>query len=326
MSQARKRRATDLNSPGSQTRNQRPRSTPDSDAEVSDGDAPSNTDAMVRKMVRLALACEYARLPIRRPDISTKVLGEQGSRQFKLVFETAQKHLRSKFGMEMTELPAREKLTITQRRAAQKTEKPSSTNKSWVLTSTLPAKYRNMSILAPPKAPSTSTESAYTAIYTFLISVITLNGGSLAEHKLDRYLARMNADENTPFDRKDKVMARLRREGYLVRHEEKDGDENRVEYTVGPRGKIEVGTSGVAGLVREVYGRSEGDGNGTQAEREDRAEFEAKLRRSLGITEVYRPQEEEVEQEQRVDEGPRRSSRRAATNAAEESESEQDSD
>lgn len=71
---------------------------------------------MVKKMVRLALASEYSRLPIRRTDISTKVLGEQGTRQFKAVFEAAQKLLRSKFGMEMVELPAREKVTIGQRR------------------------------------------------------------------------------------------------------------------------------------------------------------------------------------------------------------------
>jgi hypothetical protein len=71
---------------------------------------------MVKKMVRFALSSEYSRLPIRRSDISTKVLGEQGSRDFKTVFEQAQRELRSKFGMEMTELPAREKATVAQRR------------------------------------------------------------------------------------------------------------------------------------------------------------------------------------------------------------------
>lgn len=62
---------------------------------------------MVKKMVRFAIASEYSRQPMRRKDISTKVLGEQGSRQFKTVFEQAQKVLRHRFGMEMTELPAK---------------------------------------------------------------------------------------------------------------------------------------------------------------------------------------------------------------------------
>lgn len=71
---------------------------------------------MVKKLVRLALSCEYSRLPIRRADVSAKVLGEQGSRQFKSVFEAAQKVLKTTFGMEMTELPGKEKVTIHQRR------------------------------------------------------------------------------------------------------------------------------------------------------------------------------------------------------------------
>lgn len=67
-------------------------------------------------MVRYALSCEYARQPIRRSDISTKVLGETGSRQFKVVFEGAQEELETKFGMRMIELPMREKTNLSQRR------------------------------------------------------------------------------------------------------------------------------------------------------------------------------------------------------------------
>jgi hypothetical protein len=69
----------------------------------------------VKKLVRLALACEYARIPIRRNDISQKVL-DPGSRQFKYVFDNAQKQLRERFGMEMVEQPSKEKVTISQKR------------------------------------------------------------------------------------------------------------------------------------------------------------------------------------------------------------------
>jgi len=71
---------------------------------------------MVKKLIRLALACEYTRRPIRRADISEKVLGNAGSRQFKPVFNQAQLHLRDVFGMEMMELPSKEKVTLQQRR------------------------------------------------------------------------------------------------------------------------------------------------------------------------------------------------------------------
>ncbi|KGO76806.1 MAGE protein [Penicillium italicum] len=314
-------------------------SAPDSD---DDGpSAPTSTDAMVKKMVRLAIASEYSRLPIRRTDISAKVLGEQGTRQFKLVFEQAQREMRQRFGMEMTELPAREKVTITQRRAAQKTEKPSSANKSWIVTSTLPLPYRSPDILIPTKAPSLYTESTYTGLYSFIIAVILLNGGSLAEQKLDRYLARTNADVATPVDRTDKLLQRLCKEGYIIKTREMDGGEEVIEYVLGPRGKIEVGTSGVAGLVRTVYGKEKGDHAGlTQLQKEDLEDFEGKLGRSLGIDPVTvrasgvdvasdvdgdaRVNRDAEEREAPRSSGPRRSSRRGPTQEEEEEEEEEE--
>ncbi|KAJ5834389.1 MAGE protein [Penicillium robsamsonii] len=285
----RKRRtnASETESTPSARRRRRQSEEPDSPATDSEDDgpsAPTSTDAMVKKMVRLAIASEYSRLPIRRNDISAKVLGEQGSRQFKSVFEQAQGILKQRFGMEMTELPAREKVTISQRRAAQKTEKPSSANKSWIVTSTLPLAYRSPDILIPTKAPSLYTESTYTGLYSFIIALIVLNGGTLAEQKLDRYLARTNAEVATPIDRTDKLLQRLCKEGYIIKTREMDGGEEVIEYVLGPRGKIEVGTGGVAGLVRTVYGKNQGDHeNLTQLQREDLEDFEAKLGRSLGI-------------------------------------------
>ncbi|PKX94641.1 MAGE domain-containing protein [Aspergillus novofumigatus IBT 16806] len=254
----------------------------DDDAGPDDARALSSEDVMVKKLVRLALASELSRQPIRRTDISTKVLGERGSRQFKMVFETAQKTLRETFGMQLAELPVKEKVTIQQRRAAQKVDRPSSTNKSWILTSTLPLAYRKPEILPPTRAP---LEGTYTGLYSFIIAVILLNGGSLPEQKLERYLKRTNADTYTPIDRTDRFLQRLCKEGYLIRNREMDGGEEIIEYMVGPRGKVEVGVQGVAGLVREVYGRQgavEGDDT-TPAERAQMEEFESRLARSLGI-------------------------------------------
>lgn len=221
--------------------------------------------------------------------------------------------------------------------AAQKVEKPTSTsNKSWILTTTLPPAYRTPEILPPTQAPSTATESTYTALYTFIIAVITLNGGSLGEQKLERYLARTNADTYTPIDRTDKFLNRLCKEGYLVRTKENDGGEEIVEYMVGPRGKVEVGSGGVAGLVREVYGRGGGLEDLTPAEREEREEFEARLKRSLGVTGPQGTQGSRAAKSQgntangEGSSGPRRASRRANGGDSEEEdedeEEEEDSD
>ncbi|KAI9036861.1 MAGE domain-containing protein [Aspergillus affinis] len=308
---ARRRRRTEIASPES-----------DDEEDEDDACAPSSTDVMVKKLVRLALASEYSRLPIRRTDISAKVLGEQGSRQFKTVFNEAQEALRTTFGMQLTELPGKEKVSIQQRRAAQKVERPSSTNKSWILTSTLPAAYRKPEVLPPTKAPM---EGIYTGIYSFIISLVLLNGGSLPEQKLDRYLRRTNAETYTPIDRTDRLLQRLCKEGYLLRVREMDGGEEVIEYMVGPRGKMEVGVQGAAGLVRQVYGRPDPEEEDiTPAERARTEEFELRLARSLGLRQPSRRVDED-----RADEAntPQRGqTQRQSQRQAAESEEEEDSD
>lgn len=143
--------------------------------------------------------------------------------------------------------------------------------------STLPPSFRTPKILPPSKAPTSFLDSTYTALYTFIISVITLSGGSILEQRLDRYLKRTSIEQYTPIDRTDRLLQRLCKEGYLVRNREMDGGEEVIEYMVGPRGKIEVGESGVSGLVRKVYGRD------APAEGEGIDEFEARLARSVGV-------------------------------------------
>ncbi|PLB46907.1 MAGE-domain-containing protein [Aspergillus steynii IBT 23096] len=310
---ARRRRRTDNASSDSE------------DGEDDDARAPSSTDVTVKKLVRLALASEYSRLPIRRTDIATKVLGDQGSRQFKTVFNAAQEALRTSFGMELTELPVKEKVSIQQRRAAQKVERTSSSNKSWILTSTLPAAYRKPEILPPTKAP---LEGTYTGIYSFIIALILLNGGSLPEQKLDRYLRRTNAETYTPVDRTDRLLQRLCKEGYLVRVREMDGGEEVIEYMVGPRGKMEVGAQGVAGLVRQVYGRQDPrEEDTTPAERAQMEEFELRLARSLGLRKPSRRVDEDRTGDENGADTPQRGqTQRQSQRQAAESDEEDESD
>lgn len=204
-------------------------------------------------------------------------------RQFKLIFNEAQSQLRDVFGMELTELPIKEKVTITQKRAAQRsgTQSQKSFSKAYILTSTLPAAYRRPDILPPAKIPSTAAESSYVGLTTFLVALIFLSPGqSLAETRLERHLKRMNADNYALSGEKtEKVLKRMEREGYIVKVRERDqGGEETVDYIVGPRGRVEVGERGAAGIVREVYGRS-----GAEAD-----ELERRLVRSLGDVDLER--------------------------------------
>lgn len=72
-----------------------------------------SVDEMAKKLVRLALACECQRRPLRRSEINDKIMP---ARQFKRIYQQAQTELRTVFGMELVELPFKEPTTSTQRR------------------------------------------------------------------------------------------------------------------------------------------------------------------------------------------------------------------
>lgn len=88
----------------------------DEDGDV-DMAGASDEAGLIKKLVRYALACEYARIPIRRDGIRDKVLGNN-PRAFKKVFDGAQLSLRRVFGMEMVELPVKEKRTLREKQSA----------------------------------------------------------------------------------------------------------------------------------------------------------------------------------------------------------------
>lgn len=247
-----------------------------------DGETQSDStqEQMVKNLVRLALACEYTRAPIRRSDITAKVLGSH-SRQFKPVFAAAQQRLRQVFGMEMKELPLRDKITVRQKRAAAKSQSQQKSSNAWILTTALPAIFRTPEILQPSNAPTTEIESQYTALSSFIVSCIMLSGGSINETKLDRHLTRANVHEHTPFtstimlsalDKTEKLLKKMEKDGFIVKVKDTSGGDEVVEYIVGPRGKVEIGDEGVEGMVRAVYG-----------EVDNPADLDRRLKRSLGV-------------------------------------------
>ncbi|KAG0651572.1 hypothetical protein D0Z07_1727 [Hyphodiscus hymeniophilus] len=236
-----------------------------------DGDEADSQDQVVKKLVRYALACEYQRVPIKRANITEKVMSKQRV-PFKRVFELAQMQLKHVFGMQMVELPGKEKFTLKERRAAQKTKGASKTSTSWILTTILPSQYRNPAIVPPAPISSTSEEAAYIALCTVIVAVIQLNPtNSIPDHKLVRYLNRMNAAENMPMDKTANVLSKMQRQGYIVKTVDRSGDDETIDWRVGPRGKVEIGNRGIEGLVKAVYG---------EAPPED---LQSRIDRSLGM-------------------------------------------
>ncbi|KAG5989930.1 hypothetical protein E4U52_005106 [Claviceps spartinae] len=248
-------------------------------------------EQLAKKLVRYALSCEFSRRPIRRDGrdgIKERVLQNRG-RSFKKIFTLAQKQLRQVWGMELRELPVREKVSLQEKRQAMKTNsQPKIGSGAYILTSTLPSAYRSASIIKPSKIPSAEDEATYVAFYTLVVSLIWLNGGELTEQKLKRYLLRLNADRNVSSETTEATLKKMEKHGYVVKSIDRppvgqDGEQI-LTWHVGPRAKEEIGIDGVMGVVREVYAGSDDD-------------LEKKLRSSLGLKEKSKtrrvPDEEE---------------------------------
>ncbi|KAF2210892.1 hypothetical protein CERZMDRAFT_113044 [Cercospora zeae-maydis SCOH1-5] len=254
----------------------------------------ASNDEMTKKLVRLALACEYGRRPVRRQDINEKVLGSSSGRGklFSTVWDQAQYQLRTVFGMEMAELPTREKVTLQQRRAAQKKESQSQakTTSAWILTSVLPPELRDPAILAPAAAPTSDAEAQYTGIYTTLVSLILLSGGTLPDTKMERYLRKLGIDDRTTlagYEKNEQLMRRLEKDGYLYKLKESTGTgEDDTYFVVGPRGRSEVGEDGVRGLARMIM---------PPQNDEEEEDLDKKVMRSLGISDKPAGQTQQAE-------------------------------
>ena len=139
----------------------------------------------------------------------------------------------------------------------------------------LPEQYRIPDIIGPSRPlpeDEINREDSYVGLYTMVIALITISGGRIPEGKLDRAFRRMNADQSTPMGSKDKTLALMAKDGYIVAVKE----EETVDYIVGPRGKVEVGGEGFANFVRMMYG-----------EEQDQEGLEKRIERTLNVAEAF---------------------------------------
>jgi hypothetical protein len=185
----------------------------------------------------------------------------------------------------MTELPQKDRVTIQQKRAAQRAaggngtsqsqSASSASSKQYVVLSIMPAAYRRQPIIVPSHVPLQSAEAGYIGFTTLVVGLVYLSAGQrISEGKLERYLKKCNA-ENLVLEGQstEKVLRRMERDGYIVKIREREaGGEETVDWIVGPRGKVEIGERGVAELVKTVYGKRD----------VELEELEDRLEQSLG--------------------------------------------
>ena len=179
--------------------------------------------------------------------------------------------------MTLKELPLKEKVTISQKRAAQKNASQSASNsaKAYILTSALPLPYRRPAIIEPSRLPSSAVEAGYTGLYSFVVGLLYLSGTNhrTSEKVLEKYLQKCNGAEYVVGESTEKVLKKMEKEGYIVKIRDRDqGGDETIDYMVGPRGRVEIGEAGVAGLVRGVWGKRD----------VELEELENRMDRSLG--------------------------------------------
>ncbi|KHJ34693.1 putative mage family protein [Erysiphe necator] len=226
----------------------------DDDDNNNEANSSEDLDQTVKKVIRYVLACDYQRLTIKRSGITEKVIGKQRG-NFKKVFKEAQQLLRDRFGLEMVELPARQKVTLREKKAAKKSKGNSTSSTSYILKTTLPYEYRKPEIIPLSTDWSTSDEYAYIGLYTTIICLISLSADKqMANHQLDRYLKRLNLDRNTGLGTTSELLARMKKENYLQETKTNDKDGETSEWRVGPRGFVEVDRKAITRFVQNMYG------------------------------------------------------------------------
>lgn len=131
---------------------------------------------------------------------------------------------------------------------------------SYILSTTLPAPYRTPEILAPSLIGSEEDEATYIGLCTVIVAYIAMSPAeAVPEHRLIRALKRLNVDENTPLGKTDAILKKMGAQGYIWKVTDRQGEEETIDYRLGPRGKTEIGKRGVRGFVQEVYGDSAPD-------------------------------------------------------------------
>ncbi|KTW31473.1 hypothetical protein T552_00116 [Pneumocystis carinii B80] len=215
---------------------------------------------MVKNFIRLALAFEHNRTPIKREDISKKVLLPSYSRSFAIVFEKTQEKLRNVFGMELVELPYKNNykhISTSHLRRSQNSQTHNSfsmthLNKSWILCSILDPKYSDLIFEVP-----TIKESVFSGIVMTILSILIMNGGEISSELLIKYLSQLQMDKDTSIGSLDKTLKEMVKKGYLEKIKDditSTNEEKGYIYLLGPRGKTEIDPESLTAFIKKIQG------------------------------------------------------------------------
>ncbi|KAI9145327.1 MAGE family-domain-containing protein [Paraphysoderma sedebokerense] len=244
----------------SQSQSQRPFSPAQSQSSQSQAEPSQRQtlphDVLQRKatdLVRLALFQENAHTCLKRDDISKKVLKEY-NRSFTPVFNAAQEKLKDIFGMEMVELPSKERVLLPGK-AKQTNSGPT---KSYVLRNVLKPE-----VVAASEMINFKEDNAYMGLLGIILSLIYVKEKVASDEFLLPKLRRLGIErgENHPVFKMDydKLMAHFEKQYYIQRNKlpvdpsAAQDNTNIYEYRWGSRAKVEFEGETIVNFIQHIY-------------------------------------------------------------------------
>ncbi|KAJ3023088.1 UNVERIFIED_CONTAM: Melanoma-associated antigen D2 [Siphonaria sp. JEL0065] len=203
-----------------------------------------DVDRFVKGFVRMALACEHRRVPIKREDLIKKVLTTQHSKAYASIFEKSQKVLRNVFGFEMARLD-------------NKTGGRKRDNKGKAKEVVLRQEYILRNILSKDQVDEFAgmndgaAKTARTTLLCVVLSLVLAEKRIINADSLFKHLETLGIFKNRihkTFNKIEDVIASFVKEEYLEKYKIDESAANQQqqqtagsgeEYVWGPRAKIE---------------------------------------------------------------------------------------
>ncbi|KAJ3286602.1 Melanoma-associated antigen D2 [Rhizoclosmatium sp. JEL0117] len=215
-----------------------------------------DSDRFVKAFVRIALASQQKRVPVKREDLVKTVLSQQNAKVFSAVFDRAQKVLRSVFALELVRLDSKHSNRRKDPKA--KAQKEPTVRQEYILRSILPKHHQDFvaSII-----PVDDDKTAKDTLLRIVLSLVLAEKRLVSSDLLYKHLETLGIYRNRThpvFQKIEDVIAGFVKEEYLdkLKNDETAQQQNAgsaEDYQWGPRAKVEFSEEEISVFVAKMF-------------------------------------------------------------------------
>ncbi|ORY33002.1 MAGE-domain-containing protein [Rhizoclosmatium globosum] len=228
-----------------------------------------DSDRFVKAFVRIALASQQKRVPVKREDLVKTVLSQQNAKVFAAVFDRAQKVLRSVFALELVRLDSKHSNRRKDPKA--KAQKEPTVRQEYILRSILPKHHQDFVASIIPvdddktaKILSCELFSAWCLLRSVWFRLFNQTIHNLTQSQIDllyKHLETLGIYRNRThpvFQKIEDVIASFVKEEYLdkLKNDETAQQQNAgsaEDYQWGPRAKVEFSEEEISVFVAKMF-------------------------------------------------------------------------